>query len=308
VPPSWPHSHVRFASLTLQAIAERFTPTMHHDTYGAIDVSNSVGIVGKHVFLTGASRGIGKSMAIAYARAGAAIIGISARSNMDDVKKEIEDEAVAAGRPVPKVVMATMDVLDPESVERAVERIAPEFQGRVDILLSNAGSMEPWIDIVDADIEQWWRSWDINIRGQFLLWKFMVPLVLASETSLKTIVNVSSIGAHVCLPGASAYQTTKFALLRLTDFLNVEYGERGLIAYCMHPGAVPTELAWKMPDFVKVNLIDTPELMSDTVVYLTQKRREWLVSMPECPRGWDRLTQETSAADTCLATGTCRNC
>jgi NAD(P)-dependent dehydrogenase (short-subunit alcohol dehydrogenase family) len=234
-----------------------------------------VGIVGKHVFLTGASRGIGKSMAIAYAKAGASIIGISARSDMEDVKKEIEDEAASVGHDV-KVVTVSMDVLDPESVQRAVEQITPEFQGRLDILISNAGFMEPWVNIVDADLNEWWRSWDINIRGQFLLWQALLPLILADDSSLKTIVNTSSIGAHLCMPGASAYQTTKFALLRLTDFLNVEYGEKGLVAYCMHPGAVPTELAWKMPDFVKVNLIDTPELMADTVVYLTQKKREWL--------------------------------
>ncbi|OQU98232.1 hypothetical protein CLAIMM_04048 [Cladophialophora immunda] len=257
-------------------IGEHFTPTIHHDTYPAIDVSHSVGMVGKHVFLTGASRGIGKSMALAYAKAGASIIGISARSDLEEVKKEIEDAAAAAGREVPKVVTANMDVLEPESVQRAVEKIAPDFQGRLDILINNAGYMESWVKILEADVDEWWRSWDVNIRGHFLTWKAVLPLLLADAASLKTIVNMSSIGAQMCMPGASAYQTTKFALLRLSDFLNVEYGDQGVIAYCMHPGAVPTELAWKMPDFVKVNLIDTPQLMADTVVYLTQKRREWL--------------------------------
>ncbi|KIX96238.1 uncharacterized protein Z520_08016 [Fonsecaea multimorphosa CBS 102226] len=257
-------------------IGEHFTPTIHHDTYPAIDVSHSKGMVGKHVFLTGASRGIGKSMAMAYARAGASIIGISARSDMDEVKKEIEDAAASVGREVPKVVTAKMDVLDPESVQRAVDKMTPEFEGRLDIVISNAGYMEPWVNMIEADVDEWWRSWDINIRGHFLTWKAVLPLLLADESSLKTVVNMSSIGAQMCMPGASAYQTTKFALLRLSDFLNVEYGSQGVIAYCMHPGAVPTELSWKMPDVVKVNLIDTPELMADTIVYLTQKRREWL--------------------------------
>ena len=76
---------------------------------------------------------------------------------------------------------------------------------------------------------------------------------LADDSSLKTVVIMSGVGAHLCMP-ASAYQTTKYALLRLTDFLNVEYGEKELVAYCVHPGSVPTELAWKMPDFFKVNL------------------------------------------------------
>ncbi|OAP55335.1 hypothetical protein AYL99_10308 [Fonsecaea erecta] len=255
---------------------EHFTPTIHHDTYPAIDVSHSVGMVGKHVFLTGASRGIGKSMALAYARAGASIIGIAARSDLEEVKKEIENAAASAGRVVPKVVTASMDVLNPESVQRAVDRMTPDFEGRLDILISNAGYMEPWVNILEADVDEWWRSWDVNIRGHFLTWKALLPLLLADGSSLKTVVNMSSIAAQMCIPGASAYQSTKFALLRLSDFLNVEYGAQGVIAYCMHPGAVPTELAWRMPDFVKVNLIDTPELMADTVVFLTQTRREWL--------------------------------
>lgn len=253
-----------------------FTPTIHHDTYPAIDTSASVGMVGKHVFVTGASRGIGKGMAVAYAKAGASIIGISARSELGEVKKEIEEAAAARGREPPKVVTAEMDVSRPESVQRAVEEITPAFEGRLDVLISGAGYMETWLPIKDANIEDWWQSWDVNIKGQFLTWKAMLPLLLADDSSLKTMVNLSSIGAQMSTPGASAYQTAKFALLRLTEFLNAEYGERGLIAYCMHPGAVPTELAWKMPDFVKVNLIDTPALMSDTVVFLTQKRREWL--------------------------------
>ncbi|KIX08898.1 uncharacterized protein Z518_03555 [Rhinocladiella mackenziei CBS 650.93] len=253
-----------------------FTPTIHHDTYSAINTSASVGMVGKHVFLTGASRGLGKGMAIAYAKAGASIIGISARSELDSVKKEIEDAAVSVGRQVPKVVTVEMDVMEPDSVQLAVEKITPMFEGRLDILINNAGYMETWTPIQDANVDDWWTSWNVNIKGQFLVWKAMLPLILEDDSSLKTMVNLSSIGAQMSTPGASAYQTAKFALLRLTEFLNVEYGERGLIAYCMHPGAVPTELAWKMPDFVKVNLIDTPELMSDTVVFLTQKRREWL--------------------------------
>jgi NAD(P)-dependent dehydrogenase (short-subunit alcohol dehydrogenase family) len=228
------------------------------------------------VFLTGASRGIGKAMAMAYAKAGASVIGIAARSDLDEVKKEIEEAASSAGREIPNVVTVSIDVQKSESVQKAVEKITPHFQGRIDILVSNAGYMETWMPIADATIDDWWNSWEVNIKGQFLVWKAMLPLLLADESSLKTVVNLSSIGAQMSSPGASAYQTAKFALLRLTEFLNAEYGDKGLIAYCMHPGAVPTDLAWKMPDFVKGNLIDTPELMADTVVYLTQKRREWL--------------------------------
>ncbi|KAI9665461.1 MAG: hypothetical protein M1831_001603 [Alyxoria varia] len=260
-----------------------FTPTIHHDTYPAISPSASASnMVDKHVFITGASRGIGKSMAAAYAKAGASVIGISARSDLSQVKKEVEDASAEAtpftGRvSVPKVVAVEMDVSSQESIQRAVdEKLAPAFQGRLDVLISNAGSMEEWRPVLEADVDEWWRTWDINIKGQFMVWKALIPLLLADDSSLKTVVTLSSVGAHMSSPGASAYQTSKLAVIRLSEFLNAEYGEKGLIAYCMHPGSVPTDLSAMMPAVVRQKLVDTPELMSDTVVFLTQKRREWL--------------------------------
>lgn len=72
-----------------------------------------------------------------------------------------------------------------------------------------------------------------------------LPLLLASKA--KTVLNISSAGAHVTSYGGSAYQTTKFALLRLSEFTNVEYGEQGILAYSLHPGGVVTQLAQGMP-------------------------------------------------------------
>ena len=215
-------------------------------------------------------------MAIAFAKAGASVVGIAARSDLESVKAEIEKAATLVGREVPRVITVTIDVLSPESVEQAVKEITPQFNNKLDILVENAGYMETWKMTSEADTEDWWHSWEVNIRGQFLVTHTLLPLLLAADSSLKTLVNISSIGAQMCTPGASAYQTAKFALLRLTEFLNAEYEERGLIAFAMHPGAVKTALAWKMPAAIRENLTDTPELMASTIVFLTQKRREWL--------------------------------
>ena len=254
----------------------KFTPTIHHDTYPAVNPVDSTDMVGKHVFITGASRGIGKAMAIAFAKAGASVVGIAARSDLLPVKAEIEQAAVSVGRDAPRVITVTVDILSQESLAKAVEEITPQFDNKLDILLNNAGYMETWKPVIEADPEDWWYSWEVNIKGQFLVCHAMLPLLLACDSGLKTLVNISSIGAQMCSPGASAYQTARFAILRLTEIINAESGENGLIAYCMHPGAVKTTLAWKMPERIRENLIDTPELMSSTVVFLTQRRREWL--------------------------------
>ena len=84
-----------------------------------------------------------------------------------------------------------------------------------------------------------------NIRGPYLVTRSFMRLLLAS--SGKTILNITSGGAHFTSHGASAYQTTKFALLRLSEFTNVDHGEQGILAYSLHPGGVDTELAHNMP-------------------------------------------------------------
>lgn len=88
-------------------------------------------------------------------------------------------------------------------------------------------------------------NYEINLKGVYLPTKAFLPLMLKGGE--KTIVNVSSAGAHLLTPGGSGYQTTKFALLRFTEYIMVEYGERGMLAYCVHPGEIMTHLASKIP-------------------------------------------------------------
>jgi NAD(P)-dependent dehydrogenase (short-subunit alcohol dehydrogenase family) len=99
-------------------------------------------------------------------------------------------------------------------------------------------------------------------------------LLLKSQT--KTIINITSGGANALFPGASGYQTTKFALCRLTEFMDKEYYQQGLIAISLHPGGVQTELALNMPPDMHDVLTDTPELAADTIVWLSRERRDWL--------------------------------
>ena len=91
----------------------------------------------------------------------------------------------------------------------------------------------------------------------------------------KQIINVASIGAHWIRNGLSSYQTGKLALLRLADFINVEYGEKGIIALSIHPGNSWTEIAshFSQPsDFWS----DQPRMAGDVIVHLVRERQEWL--------------------------------
>lgn len=135
---------------------------------------------------------------------------------------------------------------DLESVKSAAHETERVF-GRLDILVNNAGYLEAARPVMDSDPDEYWKTWEINYRGVYWATKAFLPLLLKTEDGLKTVVNLSSVGAHGLRRGMSAYQTSKFAILRFTEFLCSEYAGQGLLAYSVHPGGVPTELALNMP-------------------------------------------------------------
>lgn len=116
----------------------------------------------------------------------------------------------------------------------------------------------------------------VNLKGPYLVTKAFLPLMLKTEDSMRTILNVSSIGAQLIGPGASGYQTSKLALLRFGEFLNNDYKDQGVLSFGLHPGGVATELALGMPKAWQAGLVDTPALAGDSIVWLTAERREWL--------------------------------
>ena len=281
------------------------TKTVHNDTYPAIDpTSLKPSHEGRAVFISGASRGIGYSIAISYARAGASYIAIGARSDLTVLAKEIETAAQEAGRPKPKVLSLKLDVTDRVSVEAAAGEIRNAF-GRLDVVVSNAASLGEMQLIADTDPDVWWNTWELNVKGQYLVMRTFIPLLLDTADGLKTICTVASVGAHLQTPTLSAYQPSKLANLRISEFASIEYADRGLIAYSVHPGNVPTPLAGgpeltNIPDPVKVAYTETAELPADTIAYLTAERREWLAGRyVNCT--WDML--ELEAQSEAIASG-----
>jgi NADP-dependent 3-hydroxy acid dehydrogenase YdfG len=189
---------------------EKFTKTIHHDTYEAIDPSKA-DLSGKVVLITGASRGLGKNAALTYARVGISGIAVAARSSkdLDETIAEILNVAKVANRPVPKVLKIILDVTDANAVEDAAAQTEKTF-GRLDILINNAGILEEGGLIAETDPEAWWKTWTLNVRGPYLVTRAFLPLLLKSSDGDKTIVNVSSFGAHMVIPSRSAYMVSEF--------------------------------------------------------------------------------------------------
>lgn len=184
-----------------------FTPTAHHDTYPAVDPTQW-DLTGKFVLVTGASRGIGAATAIAFARAGASGIAIGARSGgaLEDVEGAVRTAAAERkGASAPQVLRLALDVTDEASV-RAAARVVEDAFGRLDVLINNAGHMEEARPAAEVDARQWWKTWDVNVRGTFLVTQACLPLMLAGGGGERIVVNVSSRGAHLLFPGYSGYQ------------------------------------------------------------------------------------------------------
>ncbi|KAL2826640.1 hypothetical protein BDW59DRAFT_179361 [Aspergillus cavernicola] len=250
--------------------------TPKSQTYPFIDPQKH-NLSGKSVFITGASKGIGAAIAISYARAGASIIGIAARSAQGTTIAAIQEAATAAGRDILKILCYELDVTDVENVRTITEQFAQDSNNHLDILINNAGYLPRFTPITESDPEDWWRGFEVNVKGVFLVTQAMLPIMLGDRDSDRTVVNLTSTSAHRVSYGGSAYQMTKLLNVRFAEFIGVEYaGIGGVLAYAVNPGRVATEMGEKVKLGTGISLDDSPDLCADTITFLTSERREWL--------------------------------
>jgi NAD(P)-dependent dehydrogenase (short-subunit alcohol dehydrogenase family) len=169
-----------------------------------------------------------------------------------------------------------VDVTNQSSVEAAAAEVSAQFPEGIDIIVSNAGVLEKVAPVTEADANEWWSSYEVNTKGTYLIARSFLPLLLKKPTGLKSIAIVTSIGALMVLPGMSAYNNAKLAGMRLAEYIQLEYGTQGVVAFSIHPGGVNTDLARNLDESMHAMLTETPELPADTIVWLTRERREWV--------------------------------
>lgn len=201
------------------------------------------------VCITGGGRGLGESMALAFAKAGAGGIVICARSTHE--LNEVASKISAIDNTI-KVSVVTCDVTDEESVKSLANTVEKEH-GRLDVLINNAGHLDAgWQPITEGPADDWKRVFDVNVFGVYLVTRNLLPLMLASEKGLKTVLGITSMSAHWA--GYSiAMGMSKLALNRFMEFLAGQYAAQGLMAYSVFPGGVPTKMS-QDPDKVPKEL------------------------------------------------------
>lgn len=177
------------------------------------------------MLITGANGGVGRAVVQSYARSGASHIGLGVRRrDVSDLVDAVKAAAAQGGHPEPTVTVLLIDLNDRASLTTAAEQLEREW-GRLDIVICNAGYLPPWLPLLEGDEDEYWRAWEINIRGTYWMAKAFLPLLLRCGGD-KTFVAISSLGAHILTPGASSYQTSKFAVCRFVEFLMADYGDQ----------------------------------------------------------------------------------
>lgn len=162
---------------------------------------------------------------------------------MGSLAEDLHNAAKEAGRStVPHILDIHLDITDSQSVQAAANQVRETFQ-RLDVLINNAGFMTPALPITDADESEWWKTFEVNLKGIFLMTKYFTPILNSTPSGFQTMVNINSVAAHNLRVNASAYGTSKWAVLKFVEFLMVEQAKQGLLAYSIHPGGILTELA-----------------------------------------------------------------
>lgn len=193
-------------------------------------------INGKTTIVTGAGRGIGRSIAVVLSRAGAQVV--CAARTLDQIEETAQE--IRNNRGVALAIRT--DVTVPEDVRQLVEATLDRF-GRIDFLINNAGTNQSIGALWEVDPEIWWRDQTVNLKGPMLTSQAVLPHMRKRDSGV--IVNLLGGGAPSPLPGASGYACSKTALARLTDNLAMDLKIAGsnVLVYGFNPGLVKTELS-----------------------------------------------------------------
>ncbi|RMZ69984.1 oxidoreductase short chain dehydrogenase reductase family [Pyrenophora seminiperda CCB06] len=221
---------------------------------------------GKVVIVTGANRGLGrKAFAAAFAAANAKAIVLVARdiSSLVEVEKDI-----GAINPKVQVMKTQADITDLAAVEKVYQKVKEKF-GSAHVLVNNAGVLTSPKPISDTAIEDWWKCWEINVKGTIQMTQGFLKLLGSQD--LGTVINLATTGSLGIYPAMSSYTVSKLAAVHLQSFVTAE--NPNVTAVSLDPCLAETDML--MDDFKSMNLIDFG-LIGGSALWLTTEDAKFM--------------------------------
>ena len=200
-------------------------------------MSNTESLTGKVALITGASRGIGKEIALELSNLGAEVI--INYSSSDEKAEEVVNLIKESGGKVHKL---KFDVSKEESVSRAFEEII-KINGAIDILVNNAGITRDGL-LMRMKSEQWDDVLNTNLKGVFLCTKYASKFMMKKRSG--SIVNISSVVGIIGNPGQANYSAAKAGVIGFTKTCAKEFASRGINVNAIAPGFIETEMTEKL--------------------------------------------------------------
>ena len=238
-------------------------------------------MTGKVALVTGASSGIGKATAEAFAAKGANVV-VAARR-----KEELDNLVASIEAKGGKASAVKTDVSDAKNVEQMVAH-AFEVFGRLDYAINNAGIEGKFVGIMDLAEEDWDQVQNINLKGTFLCMKYEAKAMLNLGHG-GAIVNIGSVNSFLGFPTGSAYVTSKHGLIGLTSSVSAELASHGIRVNLMCPGITDTPMHHRLRGIIGDDAYDKgvlptvhlqraglPEEMAKAIVFLCSEESSYI--------------------------------
>ena len=229
----------------------------------------------KVALVTGASRGIGREIALTLAGYGAAVI-VNYNGSKERADEVVEMITAAGGR----AVAVQADVASAEGVSGLFDEALQSF-GRIDILVNNAGITKDNL-ILKMSEEEYDAVMDTNLKGAFLCMKQAAKLMLKQKGG--RIINISSISGIIGNAGQANYCAAKAGMIGMTKALARELGSRGITVNAVAPGFIETEMTDKLPEQIKAGMLAQIPLkragavkdIAEAVAFLASERASYI--------------------------------